>query len=157
MRMGIIILLAFGFSLEGRAAVEFKSNLLPSFAAIGRSDLVLSTHNTLLFGGDAFRAGLYAAYETISVNTTDTSVGAALRFGKDSYFEMQGGSFRRGFSQSGTSLSGTGFSANLIYGFHLTPHWGLALFLSGKRISGGDLDKRWIVDLLPFLSLRVEF
>jgi hypothetical protein len=78
--------------------------------------------------------------------------------GLEYYVEAQFGSFRREFHQPGSeNLSGKGFAANLIYGQQLSPHFGVDIALTAKRISSGTLDKRWIVDLLPLLSVRGDF
>jgi hypothetical protein len=138
-------------------AVELQSNFFPSFALAGRLDFILSTHNTVMFGGEGFKAGAYGAFESLSINVVDTAYGAAVRFGEQRYVEIDGGLFQRRFTQPGTHLTGKGWSANVIYGAHLTPHFGLALFASVKRIQAGDMDRRWIYDLLPFFTLRTVF
>jgi len=144
----------FGVS-RANAMLEFKTNFLPSAAIVGRADYVFSSHNTLMVGWDSFRAGGYAAFEAISENVVDQSFGGALRVGNDKYVELQAGYFVRNFKQHETELEGKGVSGNLILGTHFSQNFGLALFLSGKRINSG-MDKRTIVDLLPFLSLRAE-
>jgi hypothetical protein len=153
----LITLLCGGFRMA-HAMVEFKTNILPSIAQVGRTDVVLSTHNTILFGGYGFYMGVYGGYEVITQNVTDQTYGAAVRFGADNpYFELQGGYFQRDFREHGSRLTGKGFAANLGVGWHLTPNFGLSVYACGKRITQGDLDKRTIVDLLPFLMLRTEF
>ena len=139
------------------AATEIKSNFLPSFAAVGKADIVFSSHNTILFGTSGFYFGPYGAWETISENVTDHAYGAALRIGEKTFAELQGGYFQRNFSQEQTKLKGNGFIANLGVGTHLNDVFGVTVFASGKRIESGTLDKRWIVDLLPFLNLRTVF
>src|SRR5690242_7654211 len=101
-------------SQNSQALVEFKSNFLPSAAVVGRADLVFSSHNTLLFEMGWLSVGGYAAYETISENVSDQSYGGALRFGKETYFEVQAGAFQRNFTQESTELKGKGISGNLI-------------------------------------------
>jgi hypothetical protein len=158
MRKFLLLLAITTAAAQTRATTELQAGLLPSFLLQDGPVGLLRVDTTLLFGGDFIWFGPYAAYEGVSPQVTDTSLGAALRFGNEDYFELQGGYFHRVFEQTGTpAMNGNGFSGSLIYGLHLSPHLGLALVLSGKRISSGTLDKRWIVDLLPLFTARVEF
>lgn len=150
-------LVSFLMALQAQAATEIKSNFLPSFAAVGKADLVFSSHNTILFGTSGFYFGPYGSWETISGNVTDQAYGVALRIGEKTFAELQGGYFQRNFSQEQTKLKGNGFIANLGVGTHLNDVFGVTVFASGKRIESGTLDKRWIIDLLPFLNLRTVF
>lgn len=138
------------------AAFEIKSSLLPSIAFINRTDIVFTSHNTLLFGSGDFWGGAYVGHEVISENVTDQTLGGALRYGQQQFFEIQGGAFVRKFTQYQTNLEGKGFAAQLLYGTHLNSVFGLSLGLSGKRINSG-MEKRTIITLLPLLSLRWGF
>ena len=151
----ILSALLSAISLQTNATMELKSNLLPSYAAVGENDFLLSTHNTLLFGFKEFKLGGYFGYEPMHSYLVDQSVGAAIRFGESNYFEFQAGGFQRSFKQQGRTYKGKGFIANALYGKHWG-RWSLSLLLTGKRISSGDLDKRWIIDFLPYLGFRVE-
>ncbi|MBI2521005.1 MAG: hypothetical protein HYV97_11325 [Bdellovibrio sp.] len=150
----VLLVLLSGFSLPAIATMELKSNLLPSYAAVGKNDFILSSHNTLLFGFKEFKLGAYFGYEPMHSYLVDQSVGAAIRFGESNFFELQAGGFQRNFKQQGRTYKGTGFIVNALYGKHWG-RWSLSLLLTGKRISSGDLDKRWIIDFLPYLGFRV--
>lgn len=138
------------------AAVELKSSFLPSVAFVNRSDIVFTSHNTLLFGTGQMWVGGYFGHEIISENVTDQTIGGALRFGQQTFFEIQGGAYTRKFTQYQTDLKGKGFAAQLIYGTHLNNYFGLSAALSGKRITSG-MEKRTIITLLPLLTLRWGF
>jgi hypothetical protein len=138
------------------ASFEIKSSFLPSFASVNRNDVVFTSHNTLLFGSANFWAGAYVSHEIISENVTDQTLGAAIRFGQQQFFEIQGGAYVRKFTQYKTDLEGKGFATHLIYGAHINNYFGLSLGLSAKRIDSG-MDKRTIVTLLPLLTLRAGF
>ena len=139
-------------------AMELQSSFLPGYLYRSGGVGVLRADTTLMWGGDYFWLGPYALYENVNPQATDTSVGAAFRLGKDQYIEVEGGLFQRSFTQPGTtSLSGSGYSASLVFGFHLSPHWGASLAATGKRISSGSLEQRTIVDLFPLFMARVEF
>lgn len=107
----------------------------------------------MLVGSGSFGAGAYIGHEIISENVTDQTFGAAIRFGQQEFFELQGGAFVRKFIQYQTALEGKGVAAHLIYGTHINNLFGLSLGLSGKRITSG-MEKRTIVTLLPLLTLR---
>lgn len=151
-----LAVVAFFLPVYSKSAFEIKSSFIPSIAFINRTDIIFTSHNTLLVGSDNFWGGFYYGHEIISENVTDQTVGGALRFGQQTFFEMQGGAFVRKFTQYQTNLEGRGFAAQFIYGTHLNNYFGLSLGLSGKRINSG-MDKRTIVTLLPLLSLRVGF
>lgn len=138
------------------AAIEIKSSLLPSVAIVGKSDLVLSSHNTLLFGGPRFKVGPYIGYEVLSSNQNDLTYGAAIRFGDQKFLEIQGGIFERDFHQQNLRLKGKGFAGNLIFGVYLNNYFGIDLALTYKRIESG-MDKRTVLELLPFFGLKAEF
>jgi hypothetical protein len=153
----LLLFVAAAFSAAA-CATEFQVGVLPGFSARGQAMAVLRLDATLLFGGDAFKFGPYGFFEALAPQVIDTSYGGAIRLGNESYLQIQGGIFRRSFKQEGSpAMSGQGFSGELIYGMHLTPHVGIDVVLSGKRISSGDLDKRWIVDLLPVITVRGDF
>lgn len=152
----LIFFLSLFLSSYSFASIEFKSSFLPSVAFVNRSDIVFTSHNTLLFGAANFWAGGYFGHEIISENVTDQTLGAAVRFGQQQFFEIQGGAFVRKFTQYETDLEGKGFAAQFIYGTHLNNFFGLSLALSGKRINSG-MEKRTIITLLPLLTLRVGF
>lgn len=149
-------LLIFIFPTYSFASFEIKSSFLPSIAVVNRADIVFTSHNTLLFGSGAFWAGAYVGHEVISENATDQTLGGAVRFGQQDFFEIQGGAFTRHFTQYQTDLEGKGFAAQFIYGKHLNSVFGLSLALSAKRITSG-MEKRTIITLLPLLSLRWGF
>ncbi len=151
-----LTVLIFLLPTYSQAAFEIKSSLLPSIAFINRSDVVFTSHNTLLFGAGDFWGGAYIGHEVISENVTDQTLGGALRYGQQQFFEIQGGAFVRKFTQYQTSLEGKGFAVQLLYGTHLNSVFGLSLGLSGKRINSG-MEKRTIITLLPLLSLRWGF
>jgi hypothetical protein len=139
-------------------AMELQTSFLPSYLYRAEGVGVLRADTTLLLGGDYFWFGPYAFYENVSPQATDTSVGAALRIGHEQYLGLEGGAFQRTFTQTGTgTLTGSGYSASLIWGFHVSPHWGASIAATAKRISTGSLEQRTIVDLLPLFSARVEF
>jgi len=139
-------------------ALELQSAFLPTFLYRQGPVSVLRADLTLLTGTDTIQLGPYASYEGITPQVTDTTEGAALRIGHDNYAEIQAGYFQRTFSQKGTPTeTGKGFAATIAYGMHLSPHLGVAIDLSGKRITNGALEKRWIIDLLPLFTARVEF
>lgn len=138
------------------ASVEIKSSFLPSVAFVNRADTVFTSHNTVMFGTGQFWLGGYYGHEVISENVTDQTIGAAIRFGQQQFFELQGGAYVRKFEQYQTSLEGKGAAAQLIYGAHINTYFGLSIGLSGKRINSG-MEKRTIVTLLPLLSLRLGF
>lgn len=142
--------------LSSGAAFEIKSSFLPSLAFINRTDVVFTSHNTLLLGAGDFWAGAYVGHEVISENVTDQTFGGAFRYGQQRFFEIQGGAFVRKFTQYQTDLEGKGFAAQLLYGTHLNSVFGLSLGLSGKRINSG-MEKRTIITLLPLLNLRWGF
>lgn len=153
MAFALILMMAFA----ARSAV-FETGILPGVMYRGQTISVLRLNSRLLFGNDFLWVGPYGDYQSLSPQVTDTSYGAAFRIGKDIFFEMQGGYFRRSFRQTGTDeMTGAGFTANLILGFHLAPYAGIDLALMGKRISNGDLERRWIVDFLPLITVRGEF
>lgn len=138
--------------------MEFAMSALPGLALRGQALGVLRANGRLLFGGDWFWLGPFGDFESLAPQVIDTAYGGALRIGHEYYVEAQFGSFRREFHQPGSeNLSGKGFAANLIYGQQLSPHFGVDIALTAKRISSGTLDKRWIVDLLPLLSVRGDF
>jgi len=133
----------------------FETGALPGFAMRGQTIGVLHLNSRLLFGAEYFRLGPYAGFRTLAPQVMDTSYGGAIRIGNESYFELQAGLFERSFTQPGTSdLKGKGFIVNMIYGMHLSPHLGLDVVLSGKRIASGSLDKRTVVDLIPLFTVR---
>ena len=144
------------FPAFSNAAIEIKSSFLPSVAFVNRADTVFTSHNTIMYGSGQFSIGGYYGHEIISENVTDQTIGAALRFGQQQFFEIQGGTFVRKFKQYQTDLKGKGAAAQLIYGTHLNNYFGLSLGLSGKRIDSG-MEKCTIVTLLPLLSLRWGF
>lgn len=152
----ILLLIGLISSLRVSAS-ELQIGALPSFQYRNGFVGLLRADATLLFGVDFIKLGPYGMYEGISPQVTDTSYGAALRFGNEAYFQLQGGFFHRVFSQTGTgTLNGKGFSAALVGGWHLSPHLGVDVVLSSKRIESGTLGRRWIIDLLPLLTFRAE-
>lgn len=151
-----LTILIFLFPTYSDAAFEIKSNFLPSLGFVNRADVVFTSHNTLLYGSGHFWAGAYAGHEIISENVTDQTFGAAVRFGQQQFFEIQGGALVRKFTQYQTNLEGKGAAIQFIYGTHLNNYFGLSAGLSGKRITSG-MEKRTIITLLPLLTLRVGF
>lgn len=132
--------------------------VLPGLAMRGQTIGVLRLNGRLLFGGDFIWLGAYGDFESLAPQVVDTSYGGALRVGHEIYVEAQAGYFHRDFQQPGTKdLRGSGGAANLIFGMEVSPHLGVDLVLSGKRISDGSLDKRTIVDLLPLITIRGDF
>lgn len=149
---------ALSFGEQASAAVELQTSFLPSYLYRLGGVAVLRADTTLLIGGDYFWIGPYALYEGVDPQATDTSYGAAIRIGHDEYFEIDAGYFQRVFAQTGSlALTGTGYSGSLVYGWHLSPHLGVSLAATAKRISSGTLEKRTTIDLLPLFSMRVEF
>ncbi|MGE3758079.1 MAG: hypothetical protein AB7H97_09995 [Pseudobdellovibrionaceae bacterium] len=139
-------------------ASQATLSVLPGFAVRGQMLGVLRMNGRFLMGGDWISIGPYGEYESLAPQVVDTSYGAALRFGHESYVELQAGYFRRDFQQPGTpQKDGKGFSANVIYGIGLSPHFAVDIALAGKRIASGSLDKRWIIDLLPLIAIRGDF
>lgn len=138
------------------ASVEIKTNFLPSLAALPNLDPIFSSHNTLLVGIGWFHIGAYGSFETVSKSVTDTSYGGAIRFGETNYVELQGGTFERRFRENSIRLTGKGFAANLIYGHHFNEYFGLSIIAAGKRIESG-MNRRSIVDLVPYLTMRAGF
>lgn len=132
--------------------------VLPGLAMRGQTLGVLRLNGRFLIGGDYFWFGPYGDYQSLAPQVTDKAYGGAIRIGHDWYMEAQAGHFERTFKQPGTAkLTGRGFSANLIFGMHLSPHLGVDFALASKRITDGTLDKRWIIDFLPLLTIRGEF
>lgn len=143
------------FSASSFAFLELKSNFYGSLLVFGRSDVILSTHNTLLFGGEKFKVGGFYSYEKFQKNTTDTSAGGALRFGEATYLELQVGAYERKF-KAHTTMTGKGVMGSLIVGKHFGSIFGFSLMVMGKKITSG-MDKRLIVKVLPYFGLRVGF
>lgn len=139
-------------------ALVLEAGILPGLAIRGQALGVLRVNSRILIGSEFFKLGPFGDFQSLAPQVIDTSYGAALRIGQDSYFELQGGYFQRRFSQEGTTdLDGKGFIVNMIYGLHLSPHLGIDVVLSGKRISSGTLDKRTIIDLIPLFTMRSDF
>ncbi len=153
----LIFIILLGTSGIGHAT-ELQAGVLPGLAMVGQAIGVFRVNARLLFGGDFVALGPYGDFKSLAPQVIDTEYGAALRIGHDFYLEAQGGAFHRQFRQPGSSnLSGNGFVAHAIAGWHLSPHFGVDLDLSAKRIASGSLEKRWIVDLLPLLTVRTDF
>lgn len=153
-RFLLLICLLLGLRAE---AIELQMGVLPSFQYRNGFVGLLRTDLTLLFGTDFYKLGPFAMYQGISPQVTDTSYGAAIRIGNEAYFQLQGGYFHRVFNQTGTgTLNGKGFAAGLVGGWHISPHVGVDVVLSAKRIDSGTLNRRWIVDLLPLITFRVD-
>ncbi|MDA8791753.1 hypothetical protein N9N67_00835 [Bacteriovoracaceae bacterium] len=138
------------------SVVEFKSNIFFSFATVGTNDAISSSHNTLLMGSDNVKVGGYFGHENRHGSTTDTSAGGAIRIGENTYFELNGGAFKRTYKYNETELEGVGVSGNIILGKHLSKNVGVSLLVNGKHITKG-MDKRWIYTLLPYIGLRTSF
>jgi len=156
LRLAGILILSIALNLPrlGQAMVV-ETGVLPGFAMRGQTLGVLHLNSRLLFGTEYFRLGPYAGLRTLAPQVIDTFYGGAIRIGNERYFELQAGLFERKFSQPGTSdLKGKGLIANMIYGMHLSPHLGIDVVLSGKRIDSGSLDKRTIIDLIPLFTVR---
>lgn len=117
---------------------------------------MISTHHRFLFGTDTFKLGPSVGYELIGPEVTDLTPGFAFRFGKVVFFEVRGGYYERHFHQQAQNLTGTGYFANLAIGGFLNDFLGFDLSLSYKRIQGG-MDARTMIDLLPYLDLKVGF
>jgi hypothetical protein len=155
MLKNLFILLFLSFSFNANAFVEIKSNFYGTIMLFGRTDTILNTHNTILFGDELLKLGGFYSYEAIQENTIDTSMGGALRFGESTYFELQAGAFERQFKAYST-LKGKGFMTNLIVGKHIGNVFGFSIITSIKKISSG-MDKRTIVKLLPYFGMRMGF
>lgn len=152
-KIGILLFLLLSFDCF--AFMELKSNFYGSFMAYGRSDTILQTHNSLLFGIDSFKLGGFYTYESYQKNTVDTGLGATVRFGEKTFFELQLGTYQREFSAHTTS-KGKGFMGNIIVGAHLGNFFGISLITNIKNISSG-MDKRTMAKILPYFGLRVGF
>ena len=150
-----ILLLLMFLSSNAFAFVEFKTSFYGSFLSFGRSDLILSTHNTILFGSENIKFGGFYSFESYQSNTTDTAIGGAFRVGESTFLELQGGAYQRKFEAHST-LKGKGIMGNIIIGKHFGDYFGLSFMLIGKKITSG-MDKRLIVKALPYFSLRVGF
>ena len=154
-RLLLIICLASSYSL---GAATLQTGVLPGFSMRGQAIGVMRMNARFLFGGDFFKIGPYGDFQTLAPQTVDSSYGGALRLGIESFVELQMGYFSRSFKQEGSEdKNGKGLAANLIYGMNLSPHLGVDVTLSAKRISSGSLDKRLIVDLLPLIAIRSDF
>lgn len=134
--------------------LEFKSNIISSVNTNDGFDLILNTHNTLLIG-DYLKIGPYFGYEKLHSYTTDTAYGGAIRLGKDSFLEVQGGIYEREFRDQ-SSLNGKGYVINLLTGTKLNNTFSLTLLFSGKKINSG-MDPRWIFKVLPYLGVSLDF
>jgi hypothetical protein len=148
-----LILVFYIASLSSFAFMELKTNFYGSLLVFGRNDVILNTHNTLLFGGDLFKVGAFYSYEPIQENTVDSASGGAIRFGESTFVELQAGSYERKF-KAHTSLKGKGVMGNLIIGKHFGRVFGISLIISAKKITSG-MDKRTMIKALPYFGLRL--
>lgn len=155
MKKLLLIFIFTSFTYDANALVEVKSNLFASFLSFGRSEIIATTHNTVLLGFDSFKAGAFYSYEKFQENTQDSSLGAAIRFGEKTFFEIQAGAYTRKFT-SHTTITGKGLIANLIIGKHFGDYFGLSLYLTAKKITSG-MDKRTMIKALPYLGFRIGF
>ena len=138
------------------ALLEFKSNLNGSFTSLAEDDLTLQSHNTLALQLDRIYLGAFIAYEKFHADVVDFSTGGMLRYGTSGYVELQLGAFKRELQGFEEKLEGSGFIANIIVGKNISEHISLSLFTTTKRITDGDLEKQWIVDIYPFFGFRME-
>lgn len=151
----LIFILCLLSSPQGHAFMELKSNFYASLLLFGRSDKIVKTHNTLLFGSSLVKLGGFYSHENIQENTVDTSYGGTLRVGEATFFELQIGHFERTFTAYST-IEGKGFMGNIILGKHFGRFFGISLMTTIKNITSG-MDKRTIVKVLPYFGLRVMF
>lgn len=100
--------------------------------------------------------GAFIGYEKFHADVVDFSTGGMLRYGASGYIELQLGTFKREIQGFEEKLKGTGFIANIIIGKNISEHISLSLFSTTKRITDGDLEKQWIVDIYPFFGFRME-
>lgn len=139
-------------------AAQLKAGLFPALNFNGELTGVFRLDTALLLHTGFFSVGPYAGIHVQTPQVTDTIYGAAIHIGQFNYFEIQAGVLNRTFTQKGTStLTGSGFAGNLIYGTNLNSTIGIDAVFSVKRISEGSLDKRWIYQLSPMFTLRREF
>jgi hypothetical protein len=135
------------------AYLEIRSNFYTSYLLTSTSDFLFRSYTGLYIGGNAFAIGAVYLYDPLHDYVTDTGYGGALRIGDKTYVEFSGGYFERKYE----NLKGTGYFVSMIPGFDISNNFGFTLPLIAKKIDGGELDKRWIINVVPFISWRVRF
>lgn len=136
----------------GRAAFEVKTNLFFSNLTSGDSDLYLRSHNMIYLGFSSFQIGPFYNYEPLHSYVTDQSYGLALKWGSSLYFEIGGGVYERKYEEQ----KGKGMMGSLTLGKTLSKIISVSLTTIYKSLQSGDLEKRDMVDLLPYIGFRFE-
>ena len=96
--------------------------------------------------------GVVYLYEPLHDYVTDSGYGAALKFGDEWNLEFSGGYFERNYQGS----KGKGFFVAMIPGFNLHKNLGISIPIIAKKIESGNLDKRTIIDVVPFICLMAR-
>ena len=95
---------------------------------------------------------MFIDYESMHSELIDTSVGGFYKFGKKTYYEFGAGVLSRKLG----NLSSTGVKAHAQYGFMVTNSISLSVSLIYKKLLSGDLEKRSLLDALPFVGYEVQ-
>lgn len=151
-KIGLVILLLFRLSLA-YSAFEIRSDFFFSGLMGPVNEMSFYTHNGVYIGPEKLVIGGIFLYELRHDYLTDSGYGVGIRYEGNLFFEIDGGYFKRKFS----GRQGEGFFASLITGKHVGKYFSLALPIIVKRIDSGSLDSRWIVDVFPYLGLRIYF
>lgn len=154
MKTKILTMLFFIFwSSNSFALLEIRSDFFSSLLVGGSSDLLIRSNNSILVGGEGFSFGANYLYDPLHSYVTDSGYGGAIKFGEQKFFQLSGGYFERKYK----SLKGKGFYATAVLGWQWSEHFSVSIPIIAKRITNGGLDKRWIIDMIPYLGLRLKF
>ena len=148
----ITLILFLSISCRSWGKYEAKLGILPSLAFVGQNQAVVLAHGTFLMGTSSFLLGPFIGSEVYTPDVLDEIYGGAIRFGDKVYFEVQGGYYRRKLSQNSVLVTGTGWAANTLLGFHWNQFLGMQILLRAKSITAG-MEPRTRVDLLPMFSI----
>lgn len=139
-------------SLTAHAGVDLGSDFfLAGSLGQGGGGVHLRTRNTLVFQVGSIGLGVVARIEPQHPYLLDQAYGAVARFGRDFHLELEAAIVRRQFE----NVYGTGFLAGVFLGWQFSKNFRIGIPFTAKNTSVGT-DKRWTVDTLPYLGLRVS-
>ncbi len=152
-KLCLLLLLMFLSSSNVLAALEFRSDFFSSYLIGGSNDLLIRSNNSILMGGVGLSFGINYLHDPLHSYITDSGYGGVIKFGDRTFFEMAGGYFERKYDD----LKGRGFYLVLMGGRQWSNNFSVSIPIIIKRIASGDLEKRWMVDVIPYFGLRFKF
>ncbi|MBL7715541.1 MAG: hypothetical protein JNL01_08745 [Bdellovibrionales bacterium] len=148
-----LVLIYLGLANPTHAGVDLGTDFfLAGNVGQGGNSIHVRTRNSLMFGVGSFALGPIVRIEPQHDYLTDLTYGAGLRFGREVVVELEAAIVRRKFE----GVSGNGFLSGALVGWQFTRNFRIAVPVTAKYITVGN-DKRWTVDYLPYLGMRVVF